>query len=245
MHGHGGEGAFALGTLLQNAWRLFLAFAAKLLPPFVLVFVILRLLIPVVVTRNFDEDEVALSLILVQVIVPVLVGSVMVAVATVVFRSGGETPPSGAIKALGPQSLSLLGAANIAAMLAVFAILLMGPIGIMVQPMLLGPPVVMHAIALERRALGAALTRTRQLLRRDARLPLYLLLISLVLGIGIVLFVTLVDALSGGLEGTARGTLLFATQGALAGATALFVAAVALLAYENLAARADGLPGTT
>jgi hypothetical protein len=66
------------------------------------------------------------------------------------------------------------------------------------------------------------------------------LLISLVLGLAVVVVVSAADELSGGLGGTARGTLLFATQGALVGATVLFVAAVGLIAYEDLAARADG-----
>jgi hypothetical protein len=102
-----------------------------------------------------------------------------------------------------------------------------------------------HAIAMEQRDLSGAWARTRQLLRRDARVPMYLLLISLVLGLAVVVIVSAADETSGGLGGTARGTLLFATQGALVGATALFVAAVGLIAYEDLAARADGFSDGT
>jgi hypothetical protein len=244
-HGNGQDGGFAFGALLRNAWRIYSTHAKTLLPGFVLIFVLLRLLIPVVVTRDFEEGGVAFGLILVQVIVPTFVGSLMIAVACVVFRSGTESPPRSAISTLGPQSLSLLGAASIAASLAFFAIVLMGPVGILIQPALFGPPVIVHAIALEQRDLSGAWARTRQLLRRDARVPMYLLLISLVLGLAVVVVVSAADELSGGLGGTARGTLLFATQGALVGATALFVAAVGLIAYEDLAARADGFSDGT
>jgi hypothetical protein len=124
--------------------------------------------------------------------------------------------------------------------LALFAAITLGPVGIIVQPMLLGPPLLIHEVVLHRRSLEAAWEHTKEMISHDSR-PLVLLLF-IPAAVGLVLSVTLraFGILSGDVPGVARGVVYFALQGAMMGVAVPFVAAVALLCYRDLAATPGG-----
>jgi hypothetical protein len=124
--------------------------------------------------------------------------------------------------------------------LALFAAITLGPVGLIVQPMILGPPLLLHEVVLHRRSLQAAWERTREMIATDAR-PLALLL-AVPAGVGLLVSITLraFGILSGDVPGVARGVVYFALQGALFGAAIPFVAAVALICYRDLASTPGG-----
>ena len=227
MTERGRRRALPFSELIRTARRDYTAGAGRILPPFVVAFVLLRLPL-------LGIDDSALANIVTQIVVPVVVGSLLTAAATIVLRSRRGAAGSPGLRDL--NWLNLLGASAIAVALALLATIIMGPIGLLVQPALLGPPFLMHAIVLEGRALDDAGKRAFSLIRRDARLPLYLLLIALTLGLVVTVLLGVVAVLTNSFEETTQDIVLVAAQGALVGFLVPFVAAVGLRSYEDLAA---------
>jgi hypothetical protein len=213
--------------LVGTAARDYKAGAARILPPFIVAFVLLRLPL-------LGIDGSALANIATQIVMPVVVGSLLTAAATIVFRSKrGVGRPTG-VRDL--NWVHLLAASAIAVALVLLATIIMGPIGLLVQPAFLGPPFLMHAIVLEGKPLDEGGKRAFSLIRRDARLPLYLLLIALTLGLVVTVLLGVVAALTNSFEETTQDVVMITAQGALVGVVVPFVAAVGLRSYEDLAA---------
>ena len=210
--------------------------APVLVPTFAVAFMLLRELL--VVALVFDMPPVPLLLVvtLLQAVIPAFVGSLLVAAAIPVLATRAGQGLRETWGALAPQRSAIYGAAARSAGLALFFAITLGPVGIIVQPMVLGPPLLIHEVVLKRHPLDVAWARTKKMMARDTRSLAFLLVIPA--GVGLVLSVALrtFGVLSGDAPSVARGIAYFAMQGALTGVAIPYVAAVGLLCYRDLAA---------
>jgi hypothetical protein len=228
------------GHLLAQAWKMYWPMAPVLVPTFLIAFMALREMLLVVLIIDMPPIPLLLTVTLVQAVIPAFVGSLLLAPAIRVLATNSKERLRDAWKALADVRPHLYRSAACSAGLALFAAITLGPVGLIVQPMILGPPLLIHEVVLHKRSLDAAWERTRDMIATDAR-PLALLLV-IPAGVGLVISVSLraFGILSGDVPGVARGVVYFALQGALIGAAVPFVAAVALLCYRDLAST----PGT-
>jgi hypothetical protein len=229
------------GHLLAQAWKLYWPKAPVLVPTVLIAFMILRELLLVVLIIDMPPLPLLLVVTLVQAVIPAFVGSVVLAPAVRILAT--DTKEEGlreAWKALADVRPHIYRSAACSAGLALFAAITLGPVGLIVQPMILGPPLLLHEVVLHKRSLEGAWERTKAMIATDAR-PLALLL-AIPAGVGLVLSIALraFGILSGDVPGVARGIVYFAMQGALFGAAVPFVAAVALLCYRELASAPGG-----
>jgi hypothetical protein len=229
-----------LGHLLAQAWKLYWPKAPVLVPAFLVAFMVLRELLLVVLIIDMPPVPLLLVVTLVQAVIPAFVGSVVLAPAVAILATDTKEGLRDAWKALADVRPDVYRSAACSAGLALFAAITLGPVGLIVQPMILGPPLLLHEVVLHRRSLQAAWERTREMIATDAR-PLALLLV-VPAGIGLMVSITLraFGILSGDVPGVARGVVYFALQGALFGAAIPFVAAVALICYRDLASTPGG-----
>jgi hypothetical protein len=230
----GGHGQ-ALGDLLRAAARMYRALAPVLVPPFVVAFIVLRELLVVVLAVQ-DLKPLALLLVatFVQAIVPAFVGSLLVASALPVL-SGHAGRMREAWGMLGDRRSDLYRAAGWSSGLALFAAITLGPVGIIIQPMVLGPPLLIHEIVMQGNSLAKGWARTREMMAADSRQLVYLLAIPASIGIILTTVLRAFGLFSGDIPGVVRGVLYFAVQGALIGAAIPFLTAVGMLLYEEMA----------
>ena len=209
--------------------------APLLVPTFMVAFIVLRELLLVVLIIDMPPLPLALIVALIQSVIPAFVGSVALAPTVTILATDAKKSLREAWKSLADVRPHIYRAAACSAGLALFTAITLGPVGIIVQPMILGPPLLIHEVVLHRRSLEAAWERTREMIARDTRSLALLLVIPA--GVGLVVSITLraFGILSGDVPGLARGIVYFALQGALIGAAVPFVAAVALLCYRDLA----------
>ncbi len=216
------------------------ALVPVLVPPFVVTFIVLRELLLVVLAVE-DLKPLALLLVttIVQAIIPAFVGSLLVAAALPVL-SGQASSLGQAWAGLKDRRAHIYRAARYSSLLALFATITLGPVGIIVQPVVLGPPLLVHEIVLKGHGLKLAWARTKKMMEADSRQLVYLLAIPAVMGVLLTTFLRAFGVLSGDLPGVARGIIYFAVQGAMLGAAIPFVTAVGLLLYEEMAASLGG-----
>jgi hypothetical protein len=229
------------GQLVGQAWKMYWPKAPVLVPTFLVAFMALRELLLVVLIIDMPPVPLLLVVTLLQAVIPAFVGSVVLAPAvTILATDTNEGGLRGAWRALGDVRPHIYRSAACSSGLALFAAITLGPVGLIVQPMLLGPPLLLHEVVLRKRSLEAAWERTKEMIATDAR-PLAFLL-AIPAGVGLVVSVTLraFGILSGDVPGVARGIVYFALQGAFFGAAVPFVAAVALLCYRDLASTPGG-----
>jgi hypothetical protein len=214
--------------------------APVLVPTFMLVFIVLRELLLVVLIIDMPPVPLLLVVTLVQAVIPAFIGSVVLAPAITVLATDSRKRFRDAWADLADLRPQVYRTAACSAGFALFAAITLGPVGIIVQPMLLGPPLLIHEVVLHRRTFEAAWEQVKEMIAGDT-IALALLLV-IPAGVGLVLSITLraFGILSGDVPGVARGVVYFALQGALFGAAVPFVAAVALLCYRDLAST----PGT-
>jgi hypothetical protein len=236
----GGRFGQELADLLRRATRMYGALVPTLVPAFVLTFIVLRELLLIVLAVE-DLKPVALLLVatLVQALIPAFVGSLLVAAAVPVLAGKAEGLRE-AWAGLSDRRGDIYRAASWSSALALFFAVTLGPVGIIVQPMVLGPPLIIHEIVLKGHGSRLAWERTKEMVRGDSRQLVYLLAIPAVIGIVLTTFLRAFGVLSGDIPGVARGVIYFAVQGALIGAALPFVAAVALLLYEEMASTLGG-----
>jgi hypothetical protein len=237
----GGQGRAPLGLvdLLRYAGRLYGAHVGRLVPAFVVAFVGLRELLLVLLPLAHSTLALLLVAALVQAVIPAFVGSLLVAAAVPVLwgEAGGLREAWGA---LAGQRGDVYRAARWSAGLALFFAITLGSLGIIIQPMVLGPPLLIHEIVLQRHGLNGAWERTRQMMERDSRQLVYLLAIPAAIGLLVAAMLRAFGVLSGDIPGVVRGVLYFAVQGALLGATIPLVAAVGVLLYADMVSTLGG-----
>jgi hypothetical protein len=229
-----GQAPLSLVELLRYASRLYGAQVRTLVPAFVVVFVALRELLLVLLVIDQSAVVVLLLATMVQAIIPAFVGSLLVAAAVAVLW-GEASGLREAWEALAGQRADIFRAARWSAVLALFAAVTLGSFGILVQPVVLGPPLVIHEIVVRRHRLDRAWERTRQMMERDSRQLVYLLAIPAAIGLLLAGVLGAFGVLSSDIPGVLRGVLHFAAQGALLGAAIPLVAAVGVLLYADMA----------
>jgi hypothetical protein len=230
----GGHGQ-ALGDLLREAARIYRALAPVLVPPFVVAFIVLReLLVVVLAVEDLKPFALLLVTTFVQAIVPAFVGSLLVASALPVL-SGHAGRMREAWGMLSDRRSDIYRAAGLSSGLALFFTITLGPVGIIIQPMLLGPPLLIHEIVIQGHSPAKGWARTKEMLAADSRQLIYLLAIPASIGIILTTVLRAFGVLSGNIPGVVKGVLYFAVQGALIGAALPFVAAVGVLLYEEMA----------
>ena len=235
----GGHGQ-ALADLLREAARLYGALVPVLVPPFIVAFVLLReLLLVILAVENMKPVAFLLLATLVQALIPAFVGSLLVASALPVLAGQAGRLREG-WAGLADRRAAIYRAAAFSSVLALFFTVTLGPVGIMVQPMVLGPPLLIHEIVLRNRSVQGAWERTKEMMAADSRQLVYLLAIPAVIGVALTTFLRAFGILSGDTQGLIRGVLYFAAQGALLGLAIPFVAAVGLLLYEEMASALGG-----
>jgi len=218
---------------------MYAARAGKLVPASVLVFILLRELLLVIVAVDRSPLAVLLLAVVIQAMIPAFVGSLLVAAAVVVLT--GEAQAIGpAWATLSDQRADIYRAAGWSAVLALFAAVTLGAFGVIVQPVVLGPPLVIHDMVLRRNRLDVAWERTKDMVSRDSRQLVYLLAIPAAIGIVLSSVLRGFGVLSGDIPGVFRGVLHFAAQGALLGAAIPLVAAVGALLYGDMASTLGG-----
>lgn len=224
--------------LVSSAWRMYRPTAPVLVPAFLLTFIALRELLLVVVMVELPPVGLLLVATLVQAVIPAFVGSLLVAAAVLVLAGDAPGRLREAWASLAPERPAIYRSAAWSAGLALFAAITLGPVGIIVQPMLLGPPLLIHEIVLKRQPLDVAWERTREMVSTDTRALVYLVIVPAAVGLLLSITLRAFGVLSGDVPGVARGITYFAVQGALIGTALPFTAAVGLLCYRNLASAA-------
>ena len=233
------EAPLGLADLMRYAGRFYAARFAALVPTFAIVFIALRELLLVVLTVEKSPLAVLLVATMVQAVIPAFVGSLLVAAAVPVMA--GQAHGMGeAWAALKDQRSDIYRAARWSIALAVFLAVTLGAIGIMLQPMVLGPPLLIHEIVLQRHGLDVARARVKGMLSADSRQLVYLLAIPAAIGLLVTATFRAFGVLSGDVPGFARGLLHFAVQGALLGAAIPFVVAVGMLLYADMTSTLGG-----
>jgi len=214
--------------------------APLLVPTFLIAFIILRELLLVVLIIDLPPIPLLLVATLIQAVIPAFAGSVLLAPAVNILAANSKKRLREAQNDLAELHRDIYRTAACSAGLALFAAITLGPVGIIVQPMVLGPPLLIHEVVLHRRSLQDAWEHVKEMIQHDSR-PLVMLLV-IPAGVGLLLSITLraFGVLSGDVPGVARGVVYFAIQGAMMGAAIPFVAAVALLCYRDLASTPGG-----
>jgi hypothetical protein len=225
--------------VLRQAGALYAARAGRLVPACVIVFVILRESLLLIVPLDGSPLAVLLLAVIIQAVIPAFVGSLLVA-ATVVVLTGEADGIRPAWAALSGQRADIYRAARWSAVLAFFAAATLGSFGVIVQPVVLGPPLVIHDMVLRGSRLDLAWERARAMVSRDSLQLVYLLVIPAAIGIALSSAVQGFGAVSGQLPGPLWAVLHFAVQGALVGAAIPLVAAVGALLYAEMASTLGG-----
>jgi len=234
-----GQTPLGLGGVLRQAGAMYAARAGRLVPACAVVFILLRELLLVIVALDRSPLAVLLVAVIIQAVIPAFVGSLLAATAVAVMA--GEADGIGpAWAALADRRADLYRAARWSAVMAFFAAVTLGSFGVIIQPVVLGPPLVMHDIVLRRNRLDVAWERARDMVSRDSLQLVYLLTIPAAIGILVSSTVGGFGTLSAGLPGPVRAVLHFATQGALVGAVIPLVAAIGALLYGEMASTLGG-----
>lgn len=171
---------------------------------------------------------------LIRVVVPVLFGSIGVAAVSILMLRRRAQPSTGtreAVALAGSSGIDLLAMSLVATILAIVAVLFMGAYGFILLHFFYGPPVAIQVLVSERLPLRDSLMKARSYLRGQWRLVLYLLSVSLLLGL--VSFLVLGAAFTGvrELAQSWRSILLALSQGLVTGAAAALIAAAQVALY--------------
>ena len=221
--------------LIAKAWQLYRSCAPVLVPTFLAVFIVLRELLLVVLVLDMPQLPLLLVVTTVQAIIPAFIGSLLVASAVPILATDTYRDLRQSWSSFDDLRPSLYKSAGWSAGLALFAAITLGPVGIIVQPILLGPPLLVHEVALRRHHYELAGERVKEMISRDSRALAYLFVIPAAIGLLLSITLRTFGVLSGDVPGLAHGIVYFALQGALTGIVMPFVAAVALLCYWDLA----------
>ncbi len=183
---------------------------------------------------------------LTSIVLVALAGSFALHCATVILAdgvSGRATSPGAAARSLRGQFRDLVSAGLLVGMLSIAALFLpFGPLGSMVLvPMLLGPPVLAHVLAVEAKSFPEAVARARMLLGGNwGRVLITLLNIAFVLGILQLVLLSFSVALLAEAGGLAVLLLTF-IQTLIAAIALPYLASAAFVTYLDLRVRNEDL----
>jgi hypothetical protein len=149
--------------------------APLLVPAFLIGFIILRELLLVVLITDLPPIPLLLLVTLVQSVIPAYAGSVLLAPAVSILAADSKMHLREAWNDLAEVRRDIYQTAACSAGFALFAAITLGPVGLIVQPMLLGPPLLIHEVVLHRRSLQEAWEHTQGMISHDSR-PLVMML---------------------------------------------------------------------
>jgi hypothetical protein len=178
-------------------------------------------------------------------VVPLVVGGIVVATTAVLLTErivGNSMGVAAAYRCVRPLLSALVSAGLVATILSVVLRELLPPVAFFVQPLLYGPAIVVQVIALEGSQLRAALTRARDLLRKEAlRIFMYLFAISLGVSLLNVLLPAVATIGLGDVNAVSFLALGSLVQIVVAILMLPFVATAMLVAYLDLRASKEDL----
>lgn len=229
---------YSFTTFWRQSWTHFRSATAPLVAIFCVVHIVAAVLPYVVV---FDvPDAVGYPLVfLFRVFLPVVLGSVAIAIASVLLTNrmasvAGEAPPPRPIGAVRERWSEVLVLALIASLMGTAAVLLLGAYGFLILHLFYGPPVAAQVLILERLSYRDALQRAKLLLNGNWRAVLYLLNAALAIGaLGLLLLDLVVRLTGGGSDAVVRPVLGLA-QGIVLGTLTAFMAAAQLAVFLYL-----------
>lgn len=225
------------------SWGLYRRTLAALFGPFVVVYAALYV-VSSVGSRSVPSGSEALVVIVARILVPAVAGTLLFALAARVAVgeiASHRVAPRAAIRSLAPALRDLAACGIASALLAMVAVMLMGPLGILVQPLFVGPPILLQVVAVEGRSFRDASTRTRRLLAGEwARLLAYLFAIALVLGNLVVVAAYGLARAGSGLGAAVEVAVLVALL-ALPGLLMPFMACAGVVAYVDARVRKEDL----
>ena len=234
-------------TVLAEAWRLYTRNLRTLFGLFALISLLITI-VPTLVVFEIAE-RIALPLYLLSgVVLPSVLASIGFGLTAIVLwnpRTGLDaefhpTTVRGAYASLGSQRKELLASALLAGMIGLALAVFLGVIGLLLQALFYGPPVLVQVVTLERMMLQQAWPRTGALIKgATPRVVLYL--VTIVLGIGLLsqLILGVLAQLLAGIEETARFAALSALQILAVGLTLPLLACTSFVIYRHLRASRD------
>lgn len=235
--------------LLRNSWILFSHAVTTLLALFLPAFLVLSLIqagtIAVLDDAAIPELLGASISVAVLFVLAGIVGSFVVALAALIAegeRTGEPATIGDAWRAVRPLTREILGAALLAAVVAM-AMWFVGLYQILL-PVFFGPPVIVHAIALEGLPLSGAWPRAKVLLRGNwGRALLYLAVISLAIRlVGGLLSAGVIETFGDLAEDTTNFLLAGPVRGVVDGITLPFLAVAMYVLYRQLAGESESSP---
>jgi hypothetical protein len=225
--------------LLSEAAGLYWARFAALVPTFVVAYAVIVAL-PLLALIDLSDAALATLAFALQVM-SALVGATLFASASIVYSDHIEGTRSSLRAALGsirPLAREVITAALFSAIFSMFALTLLGSLGLLLQPLFVGPPILIQVVAIEHLRLREAWPRTRVIASGQ-----WTRVVGMLLGIVIVLALVLIGVFGFVEAGTraasdaARLGVFIAVQGLIAGLTYPYLAAAQFVLYRDLTAR--------
>ena len=236
-------------TVLAEAWRLYAANLRSLFGLFAIISLVITI-IPTLIVFEIAE-QIALPLyLLIGIVLPSALASIGFGVTSIVLwnrsRTGLDaefhpTTVRGALSSLGSQRKELVASALLSGMIGLALAVFLGFIGLLLQALFYGPPVLVQVVTLERMTVQQAWPRAGTLIKgATPRVLLYLL--TIVLGVGLLSQLTLIvlAQLFAGIQETARFAALSALQILAVGLTLPLLACTSFVIYQHLRASRDG-----
>lgn len=192
---------------------------------------------PFLIFFRIPESAALPVIFLIRVVVPVLLGSLAVAVISALLVRRQEqtsTSVSEAVSVARRPGTDLLAMSLVATMLAIVAVLFLGAYGFIVLHLFYGPPIAMQVLVTEGLPSRDSLRRARAYLRGNWRLFAYLFALALV--VGLVTFVILGASFTVTREAPEpwRSLGSAASQGLVTGALSSVVVAAQIALYLHL-----------
>ena len=236
---------YGFGAFVRHAWEVFRRDPQRAIGIFCLLHV-LAALIPFVFFFEVSDEATLPLIFLTRVVIPVIVGSIAVAIGSRILGRGTEAPSDGSTDEEAPledvepagvsgtRALDLFALSLIAAMFSIAGVLFLRAYGFLILHMFYGPPVAMQVAVLEGRSFSEATRRARTLLRGNWRLILYMLNVALLIGILNLILLGPVYGLLPDDFDMAASLAVSVVHGVVLGVLTSYLAAVQVALYEHL-----------
>ena len=238
----------SVSTVVAESWRLYVGNLRTLFGLFALIALVMTVVPTLLV---FDiADGMALPLyLLLAVVLPAVLASIGFGLTAIVLWNreltglAGEMRPGtvrDAFSSLGSYRKELLASALLAGMIDLALAVFLGILGLLLLGLFFGPPILVQVVTIERLSLQEAWPRARSLLKgRTPRVFLYLL--SIALGIGLLSAVTLnvLAKVTEGMPDAASYAVLSVLQILAVGLTVPLLACASFVCYRSLRADDD------
>jgi hypothetical protein len=230
--------------LLSEAATFYRARFAALVPTFVVAYATIVAL-PLLALIDLSDAALATLAFALQIL-SALVGATLFASAAIVYSDhvgGTRSSLRAALVSVRPLAREVITAALFSAIFSMFALTLLGSLGLLLQPLFVGPPILIQVVAIEHLRLRDAWPRTRVIASGQWTRVVGMLL-GIVLAIALVLIgiFGFVETGTRAASDAARLGVFVAIQGLIAGLTYPYLAAAQFVLYRDLNERAAETP---